>query len=251
MDRDPVFATEVELCRAFIAELPTEWTAFPETAGWDILLVRDDGVQIGIQAKLKLNAKVINQSVEGWYDVCRPGPDYRAILVPSVVNQELAGISAYVGLTVVTMKHPASRFVWAKNMIEPVLPDKADRPTYGSDRWFPMFPTKREVVPDYVPDVAAGASAPLQLTKWKIAAIKITIILEARGFVTREDFKAISIDHRRWITGWLAKDPEGRGWVATQYTPDFKLQHPVNFEQIRADSVKWMPVPMLPQPELL
>ena len=54
------FAKESDLCAAFLASLPEGWTAYPETAGFDILLGREvDGFQIGIQAKLRLNAKVI------------------------------------------------------------------------------------------------------------------------------------------------------------------------------------------------
>ncbi|TIU81425.1 MAG: hypothetical protein E5W01_20510, partial [Mesorhizobium sp.] len=63
-----VFESEAALCAAFIARLPKDWTAYPETAGFDILLVRGaDGAQIGVEAKMTLNAKVLMQAVEGLY----------------------------------------------------------------------------------------------------------------------------------------------------------------------------------------
>jgi hypothetical protein len=91
MPKQPPFATEVALCSAFIACVDKRvWCPYPETAGWDILLVRrSDGFQIGIQAKLRLGLDVINQAIESrgsWHSTA-PGPDCRAVLVPS----DLAG----------------------------------------------------------------------------------------------------------------------------------------------------------------
>ncbi len=37
MAKVPRWRTEAEMCGAFIEALPTEVTAYPETAGWDIL----------------------------------------------------------------------------------------------------------------------------------------------------------------------------------------------------------------------
>jgi hypothetical protein len=83
--------------------------------------------------------------------------------------------------------------------------------------WFEMAPIRRHDLPEYVPDVAAGSSSPIQLTKWKIAAIKIAITLERRGYVTRLDFKKQGIDHRRWLavgTNWLrAVDGKFVAWA--------------------------------------
>ena len=79
------FTREVQLCSAFIAALPEGWVPYAETGSFDILLVRAlDGFQIGIQAKLRLNAKVIRQACEGGRaaTVMVPNPDCHAILVP-------------------------------------------------------------------------------------------------------------------------------------------------------------------------
>ena len=62
--------SEAALCAAFIAAATVtpkrtdhaQWVAYPETGGFDILLVRQtDGVQIGIEAKLALNPLVVSQ----------------------------------------------------------------------------------------------------------------------------------------------------------------------------------------------
>lgn len=237
--KKPPFASEAEMCGVFIAALDPTWTAYAETAGWDILLVRaSDGFQIGVQAKLRLNAAVITQALEDYYD--RAGPDCRAVLVPESEGK-FHRIAAYIGLTVITVRKPLGQpSHWANRLFSPALPDGTKQ--WGHDDWYELAPLKRHQLPEYVPDVAAGSSAPLQLTAWKISAIKIAIIIETRGYVTRADFKAIGIDHRRWLPqeqAWLATGEQG--FTAGKRMPNFRQQHPIVYEQIAADADKWMP----------
>lgn len=233
------FATEVDLCAAFLAALPAGWTAYNETAGWDILLVRaGDGFQIGVQAKLKFNLAVLHQSLEDkmWsHSSC--GPDCRAVLIPDG-EQALGRLSAYLCLTTIVMQSADRPRHVAP--FSPVLPgDKAA----WREEWFELAPSRRETLPAYVPDCLAGSSAPVQLTPWKIQALKIAVLMETRGSVTRADFKHIEIDHRRWISGaWLAVDHAHPGrWVKGKYWPDFASQHPRNYLEIKADAETWMP----------
>ena len=224
------FPSEAALCAAFLATVPATWTAYAETAGWDLLLVHNlTGEQVGVQAKLVCNPKVILQAVEGRWD--RKGPDYRAVLVPS--SGALGELAEYIGVAVMT---PGDlRATW----FGPALP--------GDDlcierRWHNWCPDKRHALPAYVPDVAAGASGPVQLTDWKIRAMRIAITLELRGYVTRDDFRRHGIDHRRWFTtggGWLARDEHGR-FVRGPSFPDFQAQHPRVYMEIKAESDTWM-----------
>lgn len=238
MKKSAPFATEVDLCSRFIAGLDKGWTSYAETAGWDILLVRnDDGFQVGIEAKLKLNLQVVNQAIEdSIYWVDHAGPDCRAVLVPDTEGG-FERIAAYIGITIIRVRPPYERGV-SGPVFTPYLPKTKE--TWNRPEWHEWCPTKRHELPEYVPDVPAGASAPLQLTSWKIAAMKIAIILERRGYVTRSDFKTIGIDHRRWLTptGWLRAE-DGRYFSGQM--PDFKAQHPKVYEQIIADAAKWMP----------
>lgn len=234
------FATEAELCARFLGAIGDGWTPYPETEGWDILLVRkSDGLQIGIEAKLRLNAAVIAQALEDGfsYVATRPGPDCRAVLVPHDDAGAYDRIAAYIGFTIIRVfgTKQASSDVFFR----PPLPKEVGH-WHNSD-WYECAPAKRHALPEYVPDVAAGAPAPLQLTRWKIAAIKIAVTLEQRGFVTRHDFKHIGLDHRRWIaaeSGWL-KVSDGR-YLAGDGLPNFKLQHPRVYAEIAADADKWM-----------
>lgn len=238
MTREASFATEREMCAAFIAAIDKRiWIPYPETQGWDILLVRKtDGFQIGIQAKLKLNADVINQAIEDGYGAYwSNGPDCRAVLVPWNCTGRLTKIASYIGVTVVRMYPGVNR-----PRFNPDLPRDGD-PSANSTDWFQTCPKKRHSLPEYVPDVPAGASAPVQLTNWKIAAIKIAVTLEKRGFVTRHDFSHIGLDHRRWTAPgnqWL--QVENGHFVAGERLPDFKKQHPRVYTEIAADADDWM-----------
>lgn len=230
----PPFASEAAMCAAFIAALPAEWTAYPETATWDILLVRrSDGCQIGIQAKLRLNAEVLCQAVRYDLSYSGEGPDYRAVLVPYGGHAELAALAPYCAVTVITMR--AVRYY-------PYQPSLPSLPESGFDDadWHAALPTRRHPVPEYVPDVRAGSSAPLQLTPWKIGAIRIAVLLAESGPVSRATFKHIGIDIRRWIAqGWLR--PGVDGFVAGPKMPDFRVMHPKNWEDIRSDFARWAP----------
>lgn len=247
MKAEKPFATEAALCAAFLDGIKAEpWVAYPESCGWDILLSRkSDGFQIGIQAKLKFNTHVVSQALEyRWSD--SPGPDCRAVLVPHEERNKLREICAYIGLTVIEVFQSEERRRYGRNRdYEPRLPDEAN--AHDFDAWFELLPTKRHELPEYVPDAIAGSSAPVQLTRWKIKAIKVAIILERRGAVTRQDFNELHLDHRRWInadTKWLRIE-DGR-LLAGPGLPDFKAQHPRNYAEIAADFDKWAPRVLLP-----
>lgn len=227
------------MCEAFIAALDKRpWTAYPETAGFDILLVRKkDGFQIGVEAKLRLNTEVVIQSLPRWqWDRVMTGPDCRAVLVPEYATDNGMGfIAGLLGITVIRVRDITLGQYTARGF-SPSLPDE----NYGAEDWHEWCPVTRCALPEYVPDVKAGSKSPLQLTQWKIRAIKLAIILEERP-VTRADFKQLSLDPSRWtdkFTGWLNATPQG--YVRADHCPDFKAQHPVVYEQIKADKPKWI-----------
>lgn len=174
----------------------------------------------------------------GWWSTLE-GPDCRAILVPEGEGR-LSRIADYIGITVISMSPADTSYGRRRAEFRPFLPDGKK---WACEDWHEWAPTRRVVLPEYVPDVAAGSSAPLQLTAWKIAAIKIAVTIELRGYVTRDDFKHIEIDHRRWITNEWLRTENGR-WVAHR-PPDFKAQHPRVYAEIKADFEKWAP-PELP-----
>lgn len=237
------YACEADLCADFIGCIGKGWTAYPETAGWDVLLVRDDGVQIGIEAKLRLNTKVLLQACDTHSKWDGIGPDFTGALIPDrAASSEMRALAKLLGVTVIELR-ASLEYRRLHDRIYPRLPRRGDDGPWG---WEPKCPTQRCPLPGYVPDVVAGASAPVQLTPWKIAALRLAILLERRGFVTRADFKRVGIDPSRWIRGpyaWLQPEPDGRGFVA-RAMPPFREQHPRVWGEIAADFAKWAPADM-------
>lgn len=238
------FENEAALCSTFIAALDKRWTAYAETGGFDVLLSRNsDGFQIGVQAKLRLNARVIAQVTESHYDLTRAGPDCRAVLVPrgARISLDWQTICGRLALTMIQVSPFKEAF--RLHQYDPRLPATDDHwSSYDERTWHELCPVERLPLPDYVPDVAAGAASPVVLTDWKIKAIKIASLLDVVGTVTRYDFKALKIDIRRWIDGrWIVS--RGDHFVAGDRLPDFAAQHPRNFAEIKADIGAWAPPP--------
>lgn len=262
----PKFAKEADLCAAFISALPKGWTAYPEWGGFDILLVGPGGIQIGVEAKLALNPTVIEQAREpqSQWHLFAEGPDFRAVLVPEYATARLKGIAAALGVTVIRMlsdlapdpREPGGMW-WGRTPgggrygtmpFKPGLPDP--KHDYRSDdHWHDFWPWKRIELPEVVPDCAAGCPAPLRLTYWKVRAIKVAILLDRRGTVTRADFKALGIDMGRWTQcGWLVRtDVRGR-WHWGEHHPDFRRDHPRNYDEIAEQFDKWAPPEAAPPP---
>jgi len=242
------FASEVDLCKQFLLSVKDDWQPYAETEGWDILLVRkSDGCQIGIEAKLRINTHVLSQALEdGSWHAVRPGPDFRAILVPFGKHHPIELICTHLGITVIKQQVPreVNRLRGLRwSTFHPTLPNEMHPLTYQGNDWFDRCTPKRHPLPEYIPDVKAGSAAPVQLTAWKIAAIKIMVTLELRGYVVRADFKHHGINYARWIAPgfqWLLSGPDKK-LIAGAHAPDFRKQHPKVYEQIKAEAQKWMP----------
>jgi hypothetical protein len=226
--------TEAELCAAFIAWAERQgWTSYAETAGWDILLShRGNGCQIGVQAKVAFNATLLRQTMperKPWRE--QPGPDYRAILLPRF-ERDIGEVCSLIGL--IYFRHDLG---WRDDNTYGAIP--AFKPSLTEliledfDFW---EPAERIKLPDYVPDVVAGASGPVQLTAWKIRALRITAILTIRGYVTADDFRDHSIDRRRWlISNWIRPEHLRVGRYVRGSDLYFDKQHPRVFGEIMAE----------------
>jgi hypothetical protein len=220
------YATEQDLCAAFTERCVADGLAvYAETGGFDMLVVYPDGRQLGVEAKLRLNEKVLSQILPSPWLMHERGPHHRAILIPKAVDgSPYLDLLAYVGLDVIT----ATRRSYYDRARHCYLP----RPEFGIAAnlhdWNPVKPCK---LPEYVPDVIGGSSGPVKLTEWKIAALKIMADLELDGFVTRDNFKRHGIDYRRWTAtdGWLRSRGNGE-WV--NGSAGFHLQHPTVYAQI-------------------
>lgn len=254
MARKKVFKyeSEAEMCRAYTETVKdadpdprNRWTIYPETAGYDFIMVRAcDGLQIGVEAKQALNAHVLAQAARDGYQP-RPGPDHRAVLVPATVGVKgTLELARLLGITVIRAFGPDRSGV---HRFSPALPRAVDNRGYRITRqeyrrgadwmfWYPPAPLE---LPDYVPDVPAGVKGPAALTLWKVKAIKLLVVLTKVGHATRKDFHALDMSPSIWLQrGWL-KPSSKRGIYMRGNPPDFAAQHKVNYAEIEADFDSW------------
>lgn len=240
------YENEAAMVACFLAQLKkswsrypyknqSPWTVYPETGGWDLMLVHADGYQIGIEAKLSLNPKVISQALCGQHR--ERGPDYRAVLVPTAGCQlHMDAICSAIGIAILRVT-PPDKYGYGQNW---QLPNQGNE---WSRDWSNWCPAERIKLPAYVPDCEAGKPSPITLTDWKIRAIKLCIILERRGHVTRADMTALSISQGRWTdlhNGLLDRSNIRGVFVAGKHTPNFRTEHPRNYVEIEADAETWL-----------
>jgi hypothetical protein len=234
---EPLFNTEAELCAAFIAWASKDWICYAETCGWDILLVdRKTGHQMGVQAKLSLNAKVIAQAVPSAWDNYHAdtGPDYRALLVPD--RSGLNEFAQLIGLAVWCPDHLGS---FHQSRGAPVRFELAGNVYSHGGAMMDWNPCQRHALPEYINDpMHAGTSAPIQLTPWKIGALKVLAEIEVNGSISRKGISDCGVDPRRWVSadGWLG--PVGQGQFTRGKVPAFDAQHPDVYAEIVAKTAR-------------
>lgn len=247
--REAPFKNEEELCASYTAfARESGWVVYPETAGFDLLLVRPDdhpqaGTQIGVEAKQKLNAKVVDQILEQTPGDNRweIGPDYRVVLVGSIGGAGgLARLLSRIGVTTIQpdedqWRHPVTQ-VWPDEGMDfggkwHVVGGWSETP------WTDLTPAHRCELPEFVPSVRAGVPGPVQLTKWKIGALRVMAVLELEGSVTRPRIKQLGCDPTSWTRGptcWLHAAGKGL-YTRTEKLPRFDQQHPEIYAQLLAE----------------
>ncbi len=232
----PKFERESDLCAAFLAWLSWQHpdvTAYAEWAGWDILLVYPEGWQIGIQAKLRLNAAVMLQAApDRWFEGTH-GPDFRAVLVPEANGY--SEIARRLGLIVFwPRKTPTyiKRHYEERTEFQPLLRDQhgEDVDSPGRSDFVDWNPTERHELPPVATDAVAGSPCPVSLTPWKLGALAVLAELELKGTITTKRIREIGVDPRRWTQSHWLLPTETRGlWTLGGDCPRFDRQHPTAY----------------------
>lgn len=236
--KPPTISKESTLCEIFIKEFNQipGWTCYPEAAGFDVLVVNDDGRQIGVEAKLSLNAKVAdqilpNQGDDYWES---PGPDHRLVIVSKITDAS-AGIAKMLrrlGVKVLCPRESwtAQGYVHTFDLNHRLL--NAERREASDERMFDWSPSVRCRVPAIVTSLPAGVPAPLRLTPWKESALKVVVLMRKQGFITAKQIASFGIGVTAWTQpagskkSWLAKSQVRGQWVETEHMPAFDIQHP-------------------------
>lgn len=243
--------TEGELCAIFIRDFNEQpgWTCYPETGGFDVLVAHESGRQIGVEAKLQLNAKVADQilptdSQAIW---SRQGPDHRLVIVRSITDAN-AGIAKMLGQLGVSVWAPRldTRIVkgagwehetyahfhihhemWTDASVSEPPKSYGGRDAYHSYvGLFDWNPEHRIDLPPAVPTVPAGVPAPVRMTPWKQAAVRVLARLRVQGTITAREIAAEGCSPSMWTQRWLDRGPTRGQWVESVRLPKFDEQHP-------------------------
>lgn len=229
--------TEAELCDLFAEAARADgWDVYPEVRGWDLLLVwrgagrsmpakssrfHEDlyaavpaGWQFGIDAKMRANVEVLDQAASRMGAKRRP--DAGAVLVPTH-SGSFESLARRLGLAVFDLRNCADRkdrYGWERER-RPISPI--------SIRAIPPETRTGPVPLPPVPLVGSGGHAsPRSLTPWRVAALRLCILLEQQGHLTGADFKAHGVDRRTWLEQrWLVAEGSGR---PARYLPGPRLQ---------------------------
>lgn len=241
MGSNPIISIEREadLCSLFIRDFSTMpgWTCYPEAAGFDVLAVHEDGRQLGVEAKLTLNAKVADQILPmrngDFFD--KPGPDYRLVIV-SKITKASAGIAKMLQMLGVEVLVPHEskcqhgyeyRFSF-HNMLEA----RGQETSFGCQYLHDWNPAVRCYVPAILQQLPAGVPSPVQLTPWKEKALQLIALMRHQGFITAKQIAGHGHNVTLWTQSrgaeiaWLAKGSVRGRWIETGHMPAFDRQHP-------------------------
>lgn len=250
--------TEAALCAFFIAEFNEQpgWTCYPETGGFDVLVVHESGRQIGVEAKLQLNAKVAEQILPEhyWFSSGARGPDHRLVIVRNITEAS-AGIARMLeclGVHVWTpwvgedmRRNPETREYERVPRVQFNIRHKlwedgrCEEASSYHGHWRPALPDwnpiERIAVPTAVPDLPAGVPAPVRMTPWKQAAVRVLARLRVQGSITAKQIAAEGCSPSIWTQKWLDRAEERGHWVESDRLPKLDEQHPEMYAAALAD----------------
>lgn len=200
----PEYKAEGELCDRFGAAMQRRgWLVYPEVAEWDLLLVSPGGVQVGVEAKLRCNLEVLSAIVGRARR--RDVPHHLAALVPQASKHletvcHSLGFHCWDHYTILDLEPPAdARIVHARGgwPAEEILGVKeAKRWKHGGGIKLPEVPIQ----------TGGGRAAPKVMSAWRLNALRLCALLEARGWVSSQDFRTHGVNPQRWrVALWIER----------------------------------------------
>ncbi len=248
-DIKELIPTEEALCTLFIEQMNQMpgWACYPETGGFDILVAHQDGRQIGVQAKLQLNAKVADQILPKYHDYTyeHPAPDHRLVIVRSITeaSEGIARLLGEVGIAVwapqleryyvrETHEHPwrANFYIHAKLCDDARCANPPQHIPHWGGALFDWNPPSRIELPPIVPQVAAGVPSPTSITPWKLAAVRVLARLRLQGYITTKQIAGEGCHPSMWTQRWLQRSDTRGQWLETDRLPPLDKQHPDLYE---------------------
>lgn len=199
------YKLETDLCNDFIEHAESNgWIVYPETNDWDIFMVANKvtrniklGDQVGIEAKLKPNLKVLSQAYSRSLYYKEAGPDFVCALVPEV-TPEFENVSNALGIIPIAMfEKRDDSHIRVVSKFEFSL-HKRNRRIYSKKLW----------VPDVQVAVSAGSAGPRKVTSKKIKMVRHCLyMLDNNGMCTSDSFAENDVgNYRTWLNLKWIKD---------------------------------------------
>jgi hypothetical protein len=213
------------------------------------MLLARGKTQIGVQAKLQANIKVLLQALPGLpKSVDRKqtgrGPTYRVVLCGGFTGRtadaqnthqnEFTALAKQLRLLVAVppvhhldtwMKRLSGEPLNLMTRYAPIWQEwnsdgTGARPDWRiAWRWYRWSPMRAEKTPAVVPDVPAGVPSPEQVTPWSIAAVLLERRCESRRIITTEDARVVQgIVGGSWspstmLSRYFKYSPARGGWA--------------------------------------
>jgi len=205
---EPVkWKTEAEMFASFQRwATAAGWVCYPETAGYDLVLVAtaavtDPGVEPGdtvaIEGKLRPNVEVLGQAapprVRRSWDAARPEPHFSAVLVPKC-TPEFRDVAGLLGVSVI---------VWPDDPLPPSRRSPFQLLLLDRDPAAGGLP-----LPEVRVDMVAGHPSPRPVTRWKLAAVRLCLaaLADPQHHIRRSDFVHAGVEPRLWLDrGWMER----------------------------------------------
>lgn len=207
------FTKETELCQAFLDSLPDVWRKYPEQGDWDFIIQRGL-TQIGVQAKLVADLKVLTQALPSCPGEPKIGPHYRAVLIGRwsgrTVKAALRSRSEFCALArhlrLLVLRPPD---LWRNAAVRPLGWKRFDRwlpvdrminytqmlkrPPWEKLKWryYRWHPSSPIWVPPFEPKLPAGVPSPSHVSAWQLAALALHRICEDKGWICLNDARKI------------------------------------------------------------
>lgn len=239
------YSDENEMLVAFSDALKAKgWLVFPETGGFDLLLVATDeveavgvkpGDQVGVEGKRAGNLKLLTQARP--QPRARKGPHYHLAIVPRATPEfaELAMALRIMVVEACTYRWSGGEKVWTKSdfAYDATLFAPLYRQYYDEPCWHPE-------VEIWVPP---GVNSPKKLSPWKIKAVKLCLRAKEHGYLTSQDFRSAGISMTVWRNRWIkdagSKSGRYKKYVLWEkdypYDPPPHMKYPEIAEALGAD----------------
>jgi hypothetical protein len=180
------------MCDEFIELNKGDWDIYPECYGYDMLMFsKESDFQIGVQAKLINNLKVIYQILNNTElnkgTLKKIGPHYRAVLTPSD-------------------DHPYNCLCSRLNIIKlNIMPIKGTinyiKGVYLNSYYFLNF-RERHTRPEIRLNDSPGKSSPRNISQWRINALKIMNKYYEQGYIISSQLRELGLN-TTLFTNWF------------------------------------------------